>query len=810
MGKKNTEHIFIRLRRQTPKKKRTAGSDNEKGKPESLLIEIGVEELPVAYIEPAAREFEALVCKALDESKIPHGESLYWHTPRRLVVFVKDVHPAAPDRQEEFVGPSLAAGRVISGSGEVKFLPAAVGFASKFGLKPEELLVKKTPRGEYFAASVTIPGIETVELLSSQDKIPSIIKRLRFPKTMVWNSSGFRFARPIRNLLVLYGSKAVVCALDGGTVISNRFKKTFGIGPGFSKKIIIPSADKYKDTLKNNGCVIVDHKERAARLASGLAAAAKRQNAVLVSSETVSSLKGEEGSPRPHKEESLGNKEEQTLFDEVNSLVEYPVCVAGSFDEKYLALPEEILVTCMKKKQKFFALYSDGGAGFSQRDGKEYAPNADGKRKIINKFIAVKNGVSSNLEVIASNYEKVLTARLEDALFFYKNDLNKPVEDLIKKLSGITFHEKLGNMLEKTMRVERLAEKLAVSSYETSAVASPQQESLQDIKRGARLSKFDLATEIVFEYPELSGVAGAIYARAAGENDKVAKIIREHYLPIYSDDEVPSIFESSIVAIADKADTVAADFWVGIIPTGSEDPYGLRRSASGILKILFLKKINLSLNKIFQEALDGVVASVPSDSDDRGKKREETIRLIMDFFAARLEAMALAMSDEKFSVDEVRAALGGGFDYLPDFFARLAALRDIKREKNFESILISVKRAANIIRQAEQSGLKILEDMADADESLFMEDEEKRLYRSIGDVALRFEDLKKEKDYIGALKLLLTLSQPLEDFFNKVMVMCHDEKLRVNRLRLLGKIVSLYSPVADFSKLVKPGERAAE
>ncbi len=767
---RNKSHEVITIKKKHIRKKSAIVSSEKTDFPETLLIEVGTEELPPAYIESAAKDFLTFVVDLLAENKIPHGEGCYWYTPKRLVAFIKGVHPCAPDREEEFVGPPESVGRVIDEKGVIKFLPPAIGFASKFGLKPEELILKDTPRGRYFAVSITIPGARTTKILSSG--IGSVLSKVKFPKMMVWNSSKFRFARPIRNLLVLYGTRAVVCE-DVAGISSNRFKKTFGIGPGFSKKIIISSADKYKDTLKNNACVIVDHKERKERLYNAVIQAAKRQNAVVAEEYRTDNNVGED----------VINPSGQTLFDEVNSIVEYPVCVVGSFDENYLQLPEEILITCMKKKQKFFALRS----------------LSDGR--IMNKFIAVKNGISSNLEEITFNYERVLVARLEDALFFYKNDLNKSIDELVEtKLPGVIFHEKIGNMFEKTLRVERLAEKIA-------KFCGLPTETIEDIKRGAHLCKFDLTTEMVFEYPELAGIAGAIYAAKKGEAQKVVDVIREHYLPVSSGDKLPSSSEACVVSIADKADTIAADFSVGIIPSGSEDPYGLRRAALGILRILAGGRINIPVTKIFEMALDEIYQT---NNKNITKQKSEVLNQISDFMVARLEAMALLQTDKDggkvFSVDEVRAALGGGFDDVPDFFVRVRALHDIKEEKNFGSILISIKRAANIIKQAQESGVEVLRQEVGVDVSLFVDEEEKKLHSKIEEVSRQFEELRSARDYIGALRLVVSLSQPLEDFFNKVMVMCEDEKLKINRLRLLGEIVSLYSPIADFSKLVKSGE----
>ncbi|MDI6756399.1 MAG: glycine--tRNA ligase subunit beta [Endomicrobiia bacterium] len=712
--------------------------------PSDIIIEIGAEELPALYIEPAAEEFARMVSELLDAKNVRHGDFSYTHTPRRLTVIVPEVAAKATDKTEEFIGPAVGAGRSNDGS----FKIPALGFARKLGIPPEKLIIKKLPKGEYFAAEINIPGGKTEKIIN--DAMPGIIARIKFPKSMVWNDTKFRFARPIRNILAIYGKK--VLKFEVAAIKSSN--KTFGAGPGFGKKIVITTASKYFQTLKNT-CVLADHKEREKLLRRALEAAA-------------------------------GSVKARAIFDEdlareVNSLVEYPTALVGRFDKKYLALPEEILVTCMKKKQKFFALRT-------AKDG-----------SLTENFIAVKNGISAGVDRIVAGYEKVLAARLEDALFFYNNDLKLGQSPMASKLDGITFREGLGSIAGKTARVKELAVSFA-------GVLGLDGDAVKNIARGAELSKADLSSEIIFEYPELSGIAGAIYAKNAGENDKVCSIIREHYYPaLAGDGALPSTTEAAVVAIADKADTIASDFYLGIIPTGSEDPYGLRRVAAGLLRILLDKKIGLAVygenvRGIFSEAVDKIVPA----GEKRANVRAEILVKIQDFLRQRLETI---FQERGFAADEIRAALAAGFDDIPDTAARIEALSVAKRESAFEQIIIPVKRAANILRVArgeDNKAAKTPEAVnygAATDEALFVEIEEKELSAAVDSLIEKFNYFKKSKDYLGALNLLSGLAAPLENFFNKVKVMAPEENLRRNRLALLNRIVERYRAIADFSEL---------
>jgi glycyl-tRNA synthetase beta chain len=365
-------------------------------------------------------------------------------------------------------------------------------------------------------------------------------------------------------------------------------------------------------------------------------------------------------------------------------------------------------------------------------------------------------------------------------------------DGMAAKLSGVTFRERLGSMAGKTSRVKKLAMSFA-------AAAGLSEESKNNTGRGAELAKADLTSEIIFEYPELCGIAGAIYAKNAGENDTVVSIIREHYRPSPADGDgaVPSGAEASIVAIADRADTIAADFALGIIPTGSEDPYGLRRAAAGLLKILLEKKMSLPLNLIFTEAL----RELSGDENNETKKLiaaniRDTLSKILDFMRQRIETI---FQEGGFVTDEIRSALAAGFDDVPDAAARIDALSKAKRGKAFEQIIVSLKRAANIIRQAQKVGKG--DEIFSLVPALFVEKEETELSAAIDSLVNNFENFKKSKDYLGALNLLSGLSVPLENFFNKVMVMAPEENLRRNRLALLARIVERYRLIADFSEL---------
>ncbi len=694
-------------------------------KSNDFVLEIGCEEIPTTFLKPASQQFLTLFENFLTEKRIKYGKISTTYTPKRLILYVERLSPKADDRTQEYTGPSVASGKDKNG----QFLPPAVGFAQKYGLKPDELLLKKLSKGEYFCASIPIYGEKTQTILSNE--LPSIIAGIKFPKSMVWESSQLRFARPIRNILALYGERqlkmrSVADVKPSGT--------TFGAGAGFSKKIKIHSAEKYFTTLKNQ-CIIVDAEERKNRLLKAIGAAAKKQTAEILIDEN--------------------------LLAEVNNLIEHPVALICSFDKKYLNLPEEILVTCMKKKQKFFPLKKHGNISES--------------------FVAVKNGISSNIDVIRSGYEKVLTARLEDALFFFHNDLKKPLGSNVEKLKGVAFHENIGTIYEKTLRIIELSKWLCLK-------IGVEQSIMSDIERGAYLSKTDMVSEIVFEYPELSGTAGRIYAEKGGENSRVCCIIEEHLQPYGPESTLPD-FPAALVSVADKIDTISANFSIGLIPTGSEDPYGLRRMATGIVRIFVEHQIDkVPLDELILKSFECL--NIPAERQDALKKN------LLNFFGQRFETILTTLN---YNFDEIRAVMAAGFNNVPDTLQRIKAIAEIRKEPNFEHVVTIFKRVSNIIRQAKKGAHSL--SLNSIDENKFREKSEAELFVAINNLEENLRTSLEKKNYTTAFGLLVGLSKHLDKFFEKVMVMAEEEDIKTNRLSLLSKIINLYLPLADISEI---------
>jgi len=680
------------------------------------LLEIGFEEIPAAYIQPAMAQAKTLCEKLLAENALNAQEIEIFATARRITLLISGLVEKSAERTEEFVGPSIKAAIDANGS----FTGAAKGFASKHGIAPEALLKVQSEKGEYLAVKKVIPGVKTQNLLSVI--FTTIISQLYFPKTMVWESGLFRFARPLRNIVALFGDKTVKLQL-AGVKASNT---TFGLHTSGTKSIAIKSPDKYLSTLRNN-CIIVSTTERRIALVKAVSLAAKRLKCTAIPDED--------------------------LFDEVNFLVEHPVAVVGNFDEKYLSLPKEVLINCMRKKQKFFALESEQG-------------------QFTNNFIGIRNGISEYQDVVRDGYERVLKARLADAEFFFNKDTATPLFNKVEKLNGVVFQKELGTVYEKMQRVIKIAE------YINEKCGFKIEQKI--IERACLLAKSDLVTDMIYEYPELQGTIGALYARKDGEDKNVATCIQEHYWPLSADGQLPNSSLSTIISIADKIDTLCGDFAVGLIPSGSADPYGLRRASIGVIRIL-LGGISLEISSLLPEKLS---------NNTRSKEQ------LLEFFKQRFEAL---MQSNGYKFDEIKAVLAVGFYDFLNAKARLEALSKARLDERFSLLTIPFKRASNIITQAEKKSIIIIPNIVD--ENFFNCDEEKNLYSSIKQIELEVSSKVPQGDYLSALMLVANLKEAVDEFFVKVMVMDNDEVIRSNRLALLKTLVGLISKIADISLL---------
>jgi glycyl-tRNA synthetase beta chain len=698
----------------------------------NVLLEIGTEEIPSSYIAPALEQMQKFTNDMLTEKMVSFGQIKTYATPRRLILTIADVEEKSKDSVQEFNGPSAKAGKDADGN----WTQAILGFSNKHQVKPEQLVIKDTPKGQYYTYSKQIKGEKVTNILA--EIFPIIIQKIYFPKTMVWESSCLKFARPIRTIVAMYGDKIIKFSLADGAIKSSN--KTIGLHTLTTKPIIIKSADVYKETMQNN-CVLVDQEERRKRIISSINEVANTISAKAILDES--------------------------LVNEVNQLVEYPTAVLCKFNEKYLKLPAEVLITCLKKQQKCFAVKDSMG-------------------KLTNYFINVRNGKSDNLDIVRAGYEKVVVARLEDSVFFYDNDIKKPFDQSIERLKGLIFQKEIGTVYEKLGRIKTVANfineenKLNINK--------------ETLTRVIDLSKTDLVSEMVFEYPELQGIMGRIYSKVAGESDDVSKAIEQHYWPLSASGTLPENILSVAVSLADKIDTVAADFAIGLEPSGSADPYGLRRMAIGIVRMIreFLPETD------FEKVLDVALNSLPQKIKEKETFNTAKQRLVK-FFWSRIENI---YENEGYKFDEVKAVIIPsqklGLKFLGDIKKKLDALQNLRKESSFESITTIFKRANNILNQAKKQKLNI-SDVVKTD--LLKEEPEQNLYNQYVVTDKQLDELLSKKDYTNAINKLNDIKPYLDKFFETVMVMCEDENIKINRISLINYITEKFNSFVNLSSL---------
>jgi len=699
---------------------------------DDLLLEIGTEEIPATYIEPALEQLETLARKLFSEERVPFKEMKTYATPRRLILFMKEVARKQDDLILEVLGPSKKAAFDSEGSPT----KAATGFAQSQGVKVEDLVTRKVEKGEYVFALKTVPGRVTLKVL------PKILKEtitgISFPKSMRWPQSSIRFARPIRWIVAIYGTKTVNFSL--GKLKAGRL--TRGHRLLSSKPIMVKNPANYEELLKNN-FVIIDQEKRKRTIENAISDAIRKTKGRLL--------------------------EDKELLDEVNYLLEYPTAVLGHFEEKYLKLPRQVLITCLKHHLKYFSVLENGG-------------------KLLPYFVGLRDGISEYMENVRQGYERVLSARLKDAEFFFEQDTKRKLEENVDELKGVVFQEELGTLYDKTQRVVKLSEIIAELSNANCKKST--------LRRIALLSKADSVTEMVGEFPELQGIMGGEYARISGEEKIVADGIYEHHFPLSANGELPQSIEGAIVSIADKVDTITGDFCVGFLPSGSQDPYGLRRQAQGVIRIILDKRLTLSLNTLIDESLD-LLRKSAHFSRKRLEEISEVKNQILQFFRQRMEAI---LTEGGINYDEIEATLAVGFSDLVDAEIRASSIHKLRKSPDFEPVIIAFKRAKNILKQAEERKIKVVS--SQFDEKKLKEAGERRLYEAFDKIEKEAGKLLKKGEYEKALEKLVSLREPVDDFFDKVMVMVEDRKLRDNRLALLNRIVDLFCKIADFSKIV--------
>ncbi len=689
----------------------------------SLLIEIGSEEIPAGYIEPALDSFAALVLKKLDDARIAHGSHRIFGTPRRLALLVSDVADQQKSLVSEVTGPPEKAGFDAAGKPTV----AAVKFAEKIGIPVSEIRIKDTGKGRYLCAEKSEPTFETVKVFS--EAMPGIIGSISFPKTMKWGELTVTYTRPLKWLLSLLGSEVI--PFTYGNIQSGNL--TYGHRFMHPESIRIASPDEYADALRP-AYVIADLAERRKMVAAEVAKAAADAG----------------GSILPDEE----------LTDTVKNLLEYPAVAVGNFDKDFLEVPDKVLITAMREHQKYFAV-------------------ADKTGKLMPCFVVANNTRAKDMKLVATGHERVLRARLSDAKFFFRGDVKTPMENWVEKLKKVLFQAKLGSVHEKIVRVQKIAEFLGES-------VSPGTDLKTKASRAAYLCKADLVSQVVVEFTKLQGVMGRIYAERAGENPEVAAAIEEHYRPTYSGGPLPETVTGAVVAIADKMDSICGCFSVGLIPTGGADPYALRRQGIGILQIMRKMGFSFSLKSLIEKSL-----SLFAEKSDRNQK--ETAAEVYDFLKNRISHI---LEDEGYSKDVIAAAADVSIDHVPHVWERVSALEKLKAQPDFEPLAVAFKRVVNIIRKSDTGVIP-----GTVAENLFEHASESGLYAAFADVKGKVAENLAKGNFAQALLDIASLKMDVDAFFDGVMVMAEDEKLRNNRLALLKQIADMFGMFADFSKI---------
>jgi glycyl-tRNA synthetase len=713
--------------------------------PQSLIFEIGTEELPSSDVDSAHAHLVTRIPTLLDELHLEHGDIRVYATPRRLVIAVDSLSPTQPDREEVVKGPpadkaivgqiaNLSTPIVTGQISNLTYTPAAQGFAKKNGINVEDLEIREEGGGKYIFAVVEQKGRPTPEVLA--EALPKLVESIKFEKAMRWNDSGVSFSRPIRWYVALLGDMVIPFEYAG--VTSGNI--TRGLRPYDSPEIKIPSADKYLGIIREAG-ILLDKEERKASIVEQV-----KQAASLVGGETIM---------------------DEDLLNEVTNLIEMPTAVMGGFNEEFLQLPRDVLISVMKKHQRYFPIQTVG-ADLASALGSGQAGSGQARsgqaRSLLAHFIAIRNGDDIGVDIVRQGNEHVLDARFADANFFVREDLKLKLEEYRPKLAGLTFHTKLGSMLDKSERIYNIAGNVA-------RMIGLDDEELGHTLRAAYLCKADLVTQMVTEMTSLQGVMGGEYALRSGESKEVANAIGEQY------QTVPKTKIGLAVALADRIDSLAYLFAIGLAPTGAKDPFGLRRAAIGIVQPLIEHDISFDL----REAIAHAARLQPSLFAG-----EKTRTQILEFIAGRL---SVVLKDAGYKHDVVEAVLAG------QSANPAAAARAVKQlqawvgREDWSTILPAFARCVRILKSVDDRPQAV-------DDSKFVEAEEQKLYEAIQKTVSDPPSTVNE-----FLEIIVKLIPSINAYFDKVLVMAEDKKIRQNRLALVGQIANLSYGIADLSKL---------
>jgi glycyl-tRNA synthetase beta chain len=706
-----------------------------------FLLEIGCEEIPARMIDAASQELRERVGALLSRENLSGGELVSFETPRRLALLASGIAGAQRDVVEQITGPSL---NVAYKDGQPT--PAAHAFAKKAGVNVAELGKVSTAKGEYLSARITKKGRTAAEILA--EGLPKEISAIYWPKNMYWLKANERFVRPVRWLIAMLDEQTIPLEFDG-IKASNRSR---GHRILTDREVTIPRAGSaYVDSLRS--AKVLGRAEREHQIRKALDAATR-------------AIPGARW------------REDKALLDTVVNLTEFPSVILGGFDPQFLMLPEEVLVTVMRDHQKYFAMEDAAG-------------------KLLPHFLAVLNTDSDPEGLIRHGNERVLRARFNDARFFWEIDQKKSLLDRLDLLKHVTFQKDLGSYYDKTQRVQRLCSWLNEILKQNGVPVRP-----GVVHKAACLAKTDLTTELVKEFTELQGIVGGLYARVQQLDSSlpeatrlsIADAIYDHYKPESTDDSVPRSTEGGILSIADKADTIAGMFALGLVPSGSKDPFALRRQANGIVKVIAEKKLPLKLGELMKDARTGYQKSEAEKKFVDDAKYSEAISA---FFRERLEFYLRDVCG--YAYDVVKAVLGADANDVVDALARAEAVKQVLHLPEFQAIGAACKRMRNILRQAQEKGIQ----PAGKPEAISgSAQEEKNLIEYLQRTGAQVEEQRNRKDYLNALRLLATAREPVDKFFDKVMVMVEDTRVRANRLALLRTLLREFSTIADFSEIV--------
>ena len=683
-----------------------------------LLLEIGLEEMPARFVTDSMNQLANKVRAWLEEKKINYRELLAYSTPRRLALLVLDVDVVQADIHEEAKGPAKKIAQNESG----EWSKAAIGFSRGQGMSVDDIYFKEINGVEYAHVKKFIEGQETKSLLP---ELNDIIKGLTFPKNMRWADQDLRYIRPIKWLVALFGQEVVPFS------IANVQSNNWSLGHRFlGSRIELTEPVNYEKEMLAQ-YVVVDPQIRKNNILSQLKELEKEKNWVILVDED--------------------------LLEEVNNLVEYPTVLYGQFEEEYLKLPEEVLITSMKEHQRYFPVKS-----------------ADGE--LIRYFVTVRNGGSEHLDKVAKGNEKVLRARLSDAAFFYAEDQKMDIQQALKKLNSIVYHEEIGTLANKVDRVRRLTNMITQKLNFTD-------EEKQTAERAAEICKFDLVTNMVNEFPELQGHMGEKYARQKGEKEAVAVAINEHYMPRNADDRAPEGNAGAVLSIAEKVDTIASFFSIGMIPSGSQDPYALRRQATGVVQTFLHKDWKIQLEDLIQQSLllleaEGIV-----------KQNLETLsQELIAFFKLRIKHL---LQEKGIRYDLIDAVLGNEVGIISTLVNKAVVLEGKKNTDDFKENIEALSRILNIASKSKENG--------DIQEALFENEEEQQLYDKFKAVSGLLNESVTEEYYF---ELLVSMKPEINQYFDHTMVMAENEAVKQNRLNLMVKISEIIRKFANVNEIL--------